>query len=482
MTMTIRNEKGLFTPLKIPIILTHSHFLVLTTFSSLRALCANDAISMMTTPFLGSIVHQSFADQKSNIPELLDKMSEPQVIKLEIDDSEVNMLSPPDLTGEGSSSSSSPTTIDTADENPSPLDSRPSTPASDADENQVEGEEGKPSPKKSPKKKEEKPYSITLISDKSKVKVGPFEYLALSIWLGWFGFYFYFTLLLPFLYYYCKTGLTIVIAILLTSAFYPLDRSKQPEWGWKLAAWIMQSAEKYFQMRLYCEDYDAVNNAFPAILTTEPHDILPVGLCIFSDTIGHFPNHKVRGCLTSACYSIPGMKHIYTWADATDINKETIKRLINEGSTPTICPGGAHEVTFMTNPKSKELVLYLKNRLGMVKIAAEYGIPIIPTFTFNQRNTYDYIVPQWKWLHTLGRKVGFIPLVFFGAGGIPFGQPHSCPLNMVVGKPVYVPKLGTNVPVEELMKYHQQYLDSIKRIFENNKEQFNMSDITLKIQ
>jgi hypothetical protein len=38
----------------------------------------------------------------------------------------------------------------------------------------------------------------------------------------------------------------------------------------------------------------------------------------------------------------------------------------------------------MTDNKNKECVLYLKNRMGIVKMAALNGVAIIPTFTFNQ--------------------------------------------------------------------------------------------------
>ena len=38
----------------------------------------------------------------------------------------------------------------------------------------------------------------------------------------------------------------------------------------------------------------------------------------------------------------------------------------------------------MTDNSNKECVLYLKNRMGIVKMAALHGVAIIPTFTFNQ--------------------------------------------------------------------------------------------------
>lgn len=60
-----------------------------------------------------------------------------------------------------------------------------------------------------------------------------------------------------------------------------------------------------------------------------------------------------------------------------------------------LSPGSAarlNQVCYMTDNKNKECVLYLKNRMGIVKMAALNGVAIIPTFTFNQvsRCTSDW--------------------------------------------------------------------------------------------
>ena len=47
-------------------------------------------------------------------------------------------------------------------------------------------------------------------------------------------------------------------------------------------------------------------------------------------------------------------------------------RMIKEGISPVICPGGVQEASLITNPK--ECVLYLTKRLGFVKLAMQQGI------------------------------------------------------------------------------------------------------------
>jgi hypothetical protein len=213
----------------------------------------------------------------------------------------------------------------------------------------------------------------------------------------------------------------------------------------------------------------------------EPHDILPLSIFSFSGILNYFPGHNARGCLSSACFLLPGMRHVYTWGDATDVNKKTIMRNLAKGYSLALCPGGAHEVCYMTDNSSKECILYLKNRMGLIKMAAVNGVPIIPCFTFNQRNAFNYWIPQWRWLHKLGRKIGFIPLMFSGIFGLPYAMPAPTPLTLVVGAPIVVPKMEGVLTEEMLKPYQTLFIEAIERIYENNKDQFDMGDVVLKI-
>jgi hypothetical protein len=60
--------------------------------------------------------------------------------------------------------------------------------------------------------------------------------------------------------------------------------------------------------------------------------ILPFsGLFAFSDYLGYFPGHKMIGCLTSACFLVPGMKHVFTWASASSVEKKNLQKLLSTG-------------------------------------------------------------------------------------------------------------------------------------------------------
>lgn len=89
------------------------------------------------------------------------------------------------------------------------------------------------------------------------------------------------------------------------------------------------------------------------------------------------------GCLTSACFNIPLMRHIYTWVNAHSIDKKNIQRMIANKISPVLCPGGVQEVILMEH--EDECVLFLKSRLGFVKLAIVNGTALVPVFCFGLR-------------------------------------------------------------------------------------------------
>lgn len=175
--------------------------------------------------------------------------------------------------------------------------------------------------------------------------------------------------------------------------------------------------------------------------------------------------------------------------------------------------------------KKKQIRLVLANRKGFVKLAIELGnICLVPTFAFGEADVYKLVTPEpgsWghSFQHWMKRTFKFT-LPFFSARGIflyDFGfLPYRTPINIVVGRPIYVPsglllgqqeiwndtsrkressftnilKLGKqkkpqsrkHIPQDILDHYHQLYMDELKRIFEDNKEKFGYGDVELILE
>ncbi len=299
---------------------------------------------------------------------------------------------------------------------------------------------------------DKKPHTkreLTRICDhRNKMTIS--HYFWVALWSGWFGFYFYLPLFSIPLWYYCKPALGAIIAAILASHFLTLKRKLQPKWAPILGKKLTHCAADYFHLQIFCEDYKAVNESGPAIWSIEPHDVLPCGIFAMSDFLGYFPGHSTMACLTGAIFRVPLMRHLFTWTRAASVDKRYLQRLLEEKISPIICPGGAMEVTHLTN--EPECNMYIKKRMGLVRLAMQYGVPIIPTITYHGNDAYNFYVFKNKTIQRWSRKFGFVPVLILGIFDIPFAQPKSMPLIVVVGCPIAVPKVEGKPTDEQVNK------------------------------
>lgn len=307
-------------------------------------------------------------------------------------------------------------------------------------------------------------------------------YGGVTFWLGSMCFYFF---MVPcggfiWLYYLCPQLLYVILPVLLASLLLPIRRGLQPKILMRLGNWAMHGAAKYFRLKVIADDYDELKKCNQAIFAMEPHDVLPLGIFSFNKSLNVLPSYELWGCITGACFKIPIMKHVYTWCSAVSVDKKSIKSMLRRGISPCICPGGVQEVTLLDRSK-KECVLFLKKRFGFIKLALEYGTPIVPCFVFGHDKSFDCWVPKNKLLQKMGRKIGFLPMAFFGAFGIPFGPPKPCDYVNVVGSPIPVPKIP-NPTEEDIKKVQDVFLAKMVDLFERNKAAYGYGEITLRLE
>lgn len=143
-----------------------------------------------------------------------------------------------------------------------------------------------------------------------------------------------------------------------------------------------------------------------------------------------------------------------------------------------VCSSGVQEVTLMEN--EDECVLYLNSRLGFVKLAMQFGVPIVPVFSFGLRKSYSFWAPKSKIWANIGRKIGFLPMMIFGMWGLPMGPPKECEYTNVIGRPIPVPQIAEPTQ-EDVKKYHALYVEALTALFEKNKARCGMAQIKLRI-
>jgi 1-acyl-sn-glycerol-3-phosphate acyltransferase len=311
--------------------------------------------------------------------------------------------------------------------------------------------------------------------------------IGIILWLGWNG-----GILLLFAYigfFASPTNRMVGIGFLTLSLILPLSFFGTV--GDNIGAYLMKCGRSYFGLTVTFEDeqsileIETVQDKAP-IFAMEPHDILPYNVFLFNNQLGIIPGDRMaktaRVLVTSAIFKIPIMRHVYYWAGTRAVDKKTFRTRLENKETIAFIPGGVQEVIFLDPKKPEELILYLKNRKGFIKLALERGNPIVPVFCFHLDGSYGYWIPTGKFFENLARKIGFLPMAMWGRWGVPLGIPRPKKLHTVFGKPIDIPCEGVGTVKEESVdKYHAIFLKEFEALFERHKHSEGYGDRKLKM-
>jgi 2-acylglycerol O-acyltransferase 2 len=334
----------------------------------------------------------------------------------------------------------------------------------------------------------ESPKSSSESKRKTKVietpqDAGLIPTIAITFWMGMNGF-------VTCLVLYCLIApplhRNIIIGLFTASLILP--PAFPGKIGVSFGNWIMKNAQKYFALKTTIENeqdfHDINEQGKTAIFACEPHDILPYSVFCFNPHLKVLPGRlgETSKCLmTGAVFNVPLMKQVYSWVGGAPVDKKTFRGRLQRKECVAFIPGGVQEVTLIDPKSPNDLILYLKNRKGFVKLALENGTPIVPVFMFHLDGSFKYLIPRGKLASTVARKIGFLPLIMFGRFNVPFGIPNPQKIHVVFGEKIDVPCEGDNVSNESVEKYHALYLQKLEELFEKHKHAEGYGNRTLKI-
>jgi hypothetical protein len=251
----------------------------------------------------------------------------------------------------------------------------------------------------------------TVLMDEGHRQPTIMSYICMFLGLGWMITVPCILLAAPIFWWNAKPLFWLLIGTILVSILYTADRDYQPRWGYAIGAHIMRNVSSYFQFRIEFEDLEAVKNAGAGIYIMEPHGVFPIAL--FWGSLHLIPGFEMLCCLSSSIFTLPIMKHVLTWCGATTVTKENISRYLKEGVNVNICAGGVQEIYYWKD-NHKELVLFLKSRYGVTKLAMSHGVVLVPSLCFGLENAYGCWIISHPVLLAIARKIGFFPMLFTG--------------------------------------------------------------------
>ena len=97
--------------------------------------------------------------------------------------------------------------------------------------------------------------------------------------------------------------------------------------------------------------------------------------------------------LCSILFYIPFAREVLLGSGYRDASRTTCERILREGNSIYLVTGGSAESIETEKGKDK---VYLKRRLGFIRLAMKFGVPIVPCYAFGQNDVYDTAyTPFW---------------------------------------------------------------------------------------
>lgn len=196
----------------------------------------------------------------------------------------------------------------------------------------------------------------------------------------------------------------------------------------------------------------------------------------------HFPEHVANRMYTlcaSILFRIPLVREIALWTGGVDASKKVAEGLLRDGYSFLVFPGGQMEQ--LLTEKGRESV-YLKKRLGFVKLALRFNVPLVPVYAFGCTDYYNTSDAAFGFRLSILKYLGAsVPLAWGMYGSM--ACPKPIPTTVVYGPPLELtpPKVKGNPTDEEVSKAHRAFCEALRKLFDEHKGKLGYADRQLEI-
>lgn len=234
----------------------------------------------------------------------------------------------------------------------------------------------------------------------------------------------------------------------------------------------------------------------PYIFACHPHGILGISHMTnfgteatgFNETFPGVPVHLLGH---RAFFRIPFLREWVLAHGTSSVEKRTMIRLLGEGRSVVLAPGGAKE-SLECVPHTMRL--FLGQRRGFAKLALQTGAALVPVLSFGENELYSTVQFEQGTLmrrlqEGLQRRMGFALPVFCGLRWCPL-MPKRRPITTIVGAPVRPPPIPAGgdggsssevITAEMVQAFHAKYCEALRDLYEAHKAAHGAAETTLQI-
>lgn len=124
---------------------------------------------------------------------------------------------------------------------------------------------------------------------------------------------------------------------------------------------------------------------------------------------------RMRVAAASVAFRVPVIRQLMGWINALPADAAAIRRALQEGDSICLFPGGVAEMVRTDGHREN---LLLRSRKGVVRLAMENKVPLVPVYVFGQSVLWSQLpLPRVvaSWSTSVGALVGMFDVIVRGA-------------------------------------------------------------------
>mmetsp|Transcript_15331 Transcript_15331/g.24978 ORF Transcript_15331/g.24978 Transcript_15331/m.24978 type:complete len:322 (-) Transcript_15331:323-1288(-) len=246
-------------------------------------------------------------------------------------------------------------------------------------------------------------------------------------------------------------------------------------------SWLVEKLSGWFPFKITISEKlkpDSMKKSDQYLFACHPHGINGE-FRLFMDVKMRetFPNLASWRCLAaSVVFYVPLLREISLYTHCIDAGKASATKAMKAGHSIIVVPGGEQEQMLT---RFQEEIVYLRKRKGFVRLAMENNAKIVPVYTFGMSDLYIPSGFLYDFRFWLMKRFRFVICLYSGPFGLPI--PFRVPLNMVFGEPISYPATDGKPSKELVDKVHEEYCQSLVRLFDEHKSAYGYASRTLVI-
>lgn len=275
---------------------------------------------------------------------------------------------------------------------------------------------------------------------------------------------------------YCLP-LLIVYGLLLT----PRHSATHPsEWPAIARDWGYRTFREYLPLKIHASDaLRAYDPQKLAIFAIHPHGVASDYRLLMDGMLyAALPGRTILTLAASVLFYLPLARELSLWTRCIDASKHVAAQALRAGHSLMVLPGGEAE-QIRTREGVEEV--YLRARLGFVKLALVHSAALVPCYAFGTVDLYavyaETLRAPREWLR---KQLGVCVPLYAGVCGV---LPRQRAVNVVLGPPLLLQPCATpNEPTAaEVVAAHEQYVRALRALFDEHKARYGVGDRELVV-